>query len=211
MESLNKIKLLSDIKLLESLCSQSDDSEFYDEFVKRFLPDVQKECEIKCKIQKIDSHIGIQIAHDTFERVRKYKSFKKDKIELKNDRKGIIAYLLRISTCLFYDHYKHKKKTVIHRTYFDDLFDTYSSKINVNQLKTQKDIAIGILKKLNKNEQRVFLTDLDYKRHSKYLPDDVTESLATELGIKKDYIRRIRKRAIEKINKAIDEINSKER
>ena len=51
------------------------------------------------------------------------------------------------------------------------------------------------------------LADIDYKRGQKYLLDDISEILAEELGVKKDTIRKIRERAIEKINKAIDEIN----
>jgi hypothetical protein len=51
------------------------------------------------------------------------------------------------------------------------------------------------------------LRDVEYKRHHKYLPDDVNESLSKELCIKKDTIRKIRERAIKKIKNAIDEIN----
>jgi len=61
--------------------------------------------------------------------------------------------------------------------------------------------------KLNFKEQRVILTDLEYKRHHKYLPDDVIDTLAKQLNIKKDTVRKIRERAIEKIKKAIYEIN----
>jgi DNA-directed RNA polymerase sigma subunit (sigma70/sigma32) len=51
------------------------------------------------------------------------------------------------------------------------------------------------------------LADLEYKRHYKYLPDDVIDGLATELNIKRDTVRKIRERAIEKIKDAINEIN----
>jgi DNA-directed RNA polymerase sigma subunit (sigma70/sigma32) len=82
--------------------------------------------------------------------------------------------------------------------------------MNANILKNKKDIALSILQKLNKREQKVILKDIEYKKHFKYLPDDVTETLSVEMGVKKDTIRKIRKRAIEKINKLINGINGEE-
>lgn len=208
MISNNSIRILSDTKLLELLCSETNDSLLYEEFVQRFLPDVKKECEKICRARKLDLHIGIQISHEVFERVRKYKSFKIDKIHLKDDRRGIIVYLLRISTSLFNDYYRKQKKSLpVHRTYFDDLFDLANSRSNLIILKDQKEIAFTLFKKLNKNEQRVILADLEYKRNYKYLPDDVTESLAEQLGVEKDTIRKIRKRAIQKIKDLINGLN----
>jgi hypothetical protein len=204
--SINDIKTLSDIKLLELLCSETDDSLLYEEFVGRFLPDIQRECEKRCKARKLDLHIGTQISHEIFERVRKYKTFRKDKIHLEDDRRGIIVYLLRISTSLFNDYYRKQNKSLpIHRTYFDDLYDLANSKSNPIEIKDQKDFAIKILQKLNKNEQKVILADLEYKRNSKYLPDDVTETLSEQLGVEKDTIRKIRKRAIKKLKDFINE------
>ena len=206
MGSINDIKTLSDIKLLELLCSETDDSLLYEEFVGRFLPDIQRECEKRCKARKLDLHIGTQISHEIFERVRKYKTFRKDKIHLEDDRRGIIVYLLRISTSLFNDYYRKQNKSLpIHRTYFDDLYDLANSKSNPIEIKDQKDFAIKILQKLNKNEQKVILADLEYKRNSKYLPDDVTETLSEQLGVEKDTIRKIRKRAIKKLKDFINE------
>ncbi len=208
MGSINDIKTLSDIKLLELLCSETDDSLLYDEFVERFLPDIQRECEKRCKARKLDLHIGTQISHEIFERVRKYKTFRKDKIHLEDDRRGIIVYLLRISTSLFNDYYRKQHKSLpLHRTYFDDLYDLANSKLNPIELKDQKDFALKILQKLNKNEQKVILADLEYKRNSKYLPDDVTETLSEQLGVEKDTIRKIRKRAIKKLKDFINEFN----
>ena len=66
---------------------------------------------------------------------------------------------------------------------------------------------ILILKKLNPKERKVLIKDIEYKRHQKYLPNDVIISLALELNVKRDTVRKIRERAIEKIKKAIDEIN----
>jgi DNA-directed RNA polymerase specialized sigma24 family protein len=202
------IRLLGDTKLLELLCSETNDSSLYEEFVNRFLPDLKRECEKICKTRKLDPHIGIQISHEVLERVRKYKSFKRDKIHLKDDRKAIIVYLFRIATCLFNDHYRSQKKSLQeHRTYFDDLSDLASSRSNPIILNNQQEIAIKLFRKLNKNEQIVVLKDLEYKRNYKYLPDDVTESLAEQLGLKKDTIRKIRKRAIQKIKDLINGLN----
>ncbi len=208
METVDDIRILSDIKLLELLCSETDDSLLYEEFVGRFLPEIKRECERRCKARKLDPHIGIQISHEIFERVRKYKSFRKDKIHLKDDRRGIIVYLLRISTSLFNDYYRKQHKSLpLHRTYFDDLYDLVNTKSNPIELKDQKDFALMILQKLNKNEQKVILADLEYKRNSKYLPDDVTETLSEQLSVEKDTIRKIRKRAIKKITDFINEFN----
>ena len=198
----------SDVRLLEELCSSENDILVYTLFVNRFLPELETECEKICKARKLDLHVGKQIAHETFERVRKYKSFKKDQINLPDEHKAVFVYLTRISIRLFNDHYtKTHKQEVIHKTYFDDILNSIVSPIDVKKLKNIKDISVLIFKKLNVKEQIVVLKDIEYKKHQKYLPDDVTESLASELNIKKDTIRKIRLRAIEKIKAAIYEIN----
>ena len=68
-------------------------------------------------------------------------------------------------------------------------------------------MRVFILKKLNKKEQTVILTDIEHKKFQKYLPDDVTEDLTLKLGIKKETVRKIRERAIVKIKEAINEFN----
>ncbi|MBK7763326.1 MAG: sigma-70 family RNA polymerase sigma factor [Bacteroidetes bacterium] len=141
-------------------------------------------------------------------RVRRYKSFKSDEIKLPNHHKAIIVYLNRISIRLFNDHYrKERKEDAIHRTYFDDIHEKIDSTIDFKALKEKKDLSVIIFNKLNEKEKRVVLADTQHKKHQKYLPDDVTATLAEELSVKHDTIRKIRKRAIEKILKAIDESN----
>jgi len=201
-----ELKKLDDISLLELLC-KTDNNEVYDEFVNRFYRDVLEQCEIKCKSRNIDLHIGKQIAHETFERVRKYKSFNKSKLNTKNQRKAILGWLYRFLIRLFYDyHNSQKNKKVQNNSYFDDLAE-YAETINVENLVFKRDLAIIIYNKLNKKEKEVVLTDLEYKKGQKYLPDDVSETLANSLGVKKGTIRKIRQRAINKIKLALDEIN----
>lgn len=209
MLTLTEIHKLSDVNLLGLLCSSSDDELLYEQFVRRFLKDVEDECTRLCKRRKLDTHVGLQIAHETFERIRKYKSFKSDQIKLSNERKAIQAYLNRISTSLFNNyHASNRNKETNHKTYFEDILDSIEcSPADVKALKNQKDLSILIFKKLNAKEQKIILTDLEYKRHHKYLPDDVIDVLAEELNIKRDTIRKIRERAIEKIKNAINEIN----
>jgi DNA-directed RNA polymerase specialized sigma24 family protein len=201
---------LSDVELLEQLCSEEDDHALYNQFTNRFLPDILEECKKVCMARKLDSHIGIQIAHDTFERTRQYKSFRRDKIKIPNDRKAVLVYLKRIATHLFADHHRNEKsKHVDHKMYLDDILEAIETEWDAKSLKEIKDLSILILSKLNKKEQRVIIVDREYKRHHKYLPDDALEALAKELNVKKDTIRKIRERAIEKINAAIDEINQR--
>ncbi|RIV68682.1 hypothetical protein [Flagellimonas aequoris] len=76
-----EVKGLDNISLLERICNENC-NESYNEFVNRFYDDVFDECQKKCKSRNIDLHIGRQIAHEVFERVKKYKSF--DKTKLKN-------------------------------------------------------------------------------------------------------------------------------
>lgn len=208
METSPDYCFFTDIQLLELLCSAENDGLIFSEFVRRFLPDVNFECEKICNQRKLDKHVGKQIAHETFERVRKYKSFKSDKINLEDDRKAVLVYLFKVSTSLFNDYHRKEKYVVPnHRTYFEDLVTTINPKIDVKELKMKHDIASQLFNKLNKKEQRVVLTDLEYKKHHKYLPDDVTYSLATELGVKVPTVRKIRERAIDKLKNAINEIN----
>lgn len=208
MNTAIEISKLTDRELLRLLCSTADDEGVFNEFVNRFWPDMDKECSKICQNRKIDPHIGTEIAHETFERIRRYKSFKEDEIKITDDRKAILVYLIRISVRLFNSyHSKNSKQDIIHRTYFDDIADTVNGSFDIKDLKQKKDISIKILKKLTHKEQRVLLTDMEYKRHQKYLPDDVLDTLADELKVKKDTIRKIRERAIDKLKKAIDEIN----
>ena len=201
------LKKLTDLELITTLCSTEDDAQAYEEFVYRFLPDVEKGCKGICKTRKLDLHVGQQIAHESFERVRKYKSFRKDGIKLHPDRKAVIVYLYRICTTLFNDHYnKNKKAEVVHKTYFDEISEAATT-LDIKDLTKKRDLSVAIFNKLNPKEKQVFLTDLQYKKQQKYLPDEVTDNLAATLGVKPATIREIRERAIEKIKKAIDEIN----
>jgi DNA-directed RNA polymerase specialized sigma24 family protein len=161
-----------------------------------------------CVVRKVDNHVGQQIAHETFERVRKYKSYTRDGSKVPDDKKAILGYLKRISTRLFNNHHNNeKKKDIVHKSYFDDIMLAVSETIDLKALKNKKDVAMIIYGKLNKKEQAVVLKDIEYKKHQKYLPDDVTAALAVELGVKPDTIRKIRARAIEKIKNTIDEVN----
>jgi RNA polymerase sigma factor (sigma-70 family) len=206
----SSIAELSDVQLLVTLCSTDDDKNLYEEFVRRFLPDLSEECAQICKRRKLDIHIGRQISHDTFERVRKYKTFTRDKINIPNDRKGVLVYLFRISTSLFNDyHKKHEKEVVAHRTYFDDILEPAQKEYNKEELKNIKDSALQMFNTLTEREKRVITKDLEFKRHQKYLPGDVVEELANELGIKKATVRKIRERAIEKLKKAANEISQR--
>lgn len=199
---------MSDVQLLEHMCSTDDDQHHYDHFVKRFLGDVQTHCDRVCTVRKLDSHTGQQIAHETFERVRKYKSYTRDGSNIPDDRKAILGYLKRISTRLFNNHHNNeKKKDIVHKSYFDEILQTASETVDVKALKNKKDVAMVIFGKLNKKEQAVVLKDIEHKKHQKYLPDDVTAALAEELKVQPGTIRKIRARAIEKIKNAINEVN----
>lgn len=199
---------LNDLALLEQLCSSDDDTDLYGEFVKRFITDLTSHCADVCKKRKLEHHIGKQIAHETFSNVRKYKSFKTDGIKIPNSRAAILVYLKRISINLFNDfHNETKKKGVTHKSYFDDILEANENALDVIGLKNKKDFALFIFNKLNKKEQTVILADIEHKKFQKYLPDDITEDLSLELNVKKETIRKIRERAIEKINKAINEFN----
>ena len=194
MTTNKEIQLIDDITLLEKLCSSEDDQLVFEEFVKRFLPAVLAECKEICKKRKLDSHIGIEIGHQAFERVRKYKSFSREKRRIEHDRKWVLGYLFTICRRLFLDHH-NKSKEENHNespTYFDKLSTFAESTIDVDQLVQTKEIATKIFSKLNSKEQTVILADLEWKRDGglKYLPDFVTNSLAEQLQVKPDSIRK---------------------
>jgi DNA-directed RNA polymerase specialized sigma24 family protein len=206
----NQLTLLSDLDLLIALCSEQSDDSIYSEFVKRFLPDVKAECLRIGERRKVDKHVSIQIALDTFEKARKYKTFKEDEIKIPDSRKAILVYLFRIAVNQFNDYYNKEKKkqdNFNHKTYFDDLIQLKGAEDSPEDLLRKKELALSVLNKLNKKEKAVILADFEHKKHQKYLPDDINEQLAGELGIKKDTIRKIRERGLSKIKKAIDEIN----
>lgn len=197
------------MELLEQLCSSKEDDLLYKEFLRRFLPEVKSRCELTCKQRKLDKHVGLQVAHDVFERFRKYKSFDIQKVKIDDKRKAIIVYLFKIATSLFNNFHKdEKQEEKNYKTYFDDILESVDlSASSMESLKNKKDLAVFIFGKLNSKEKRIILADLEYKRHHKYLPDSVIEELASELSLKPASIRKARERAIEKIKKAIDEIN----
>lgn len=212
MVGYGQLTLLTDLDLLIALCTEQNDGELYSEFVRRFLPDVKEECIRIGNRRKVDKHLSLQIAHDTFEKVRKYKTFKTDGIKIPNSRKAILVYLYSIATNQFNDHYNREQKkndNFNHKTYFDDLILHDGLELKPEVLLQLKERALKVISKLNKKEQAVFLTDLEYKKHQKYLPDEINEQLAKELGVKKESLRKIRERAITKIKIAFDEINGK--
>lgn len=197
---------VDDVKLLE-LIRDNNDIQAFNEFVKRYHPTITEHCITKCKLRKLDKHIGIQIAHDTFDKIKKSKSFKKEKLNGADSKSAIFGWLFRISSNLFYDyHNSQKKDNNINESYFDELFDK-AKEISVDSLEEKRNISLEIISKLNLKEREVIITDLEYKRSQKYLPDEVTESLANRIGVKKSSIRKIRERALLKLKKAIDEIN----
>lgn len=204
------LKEISDSDLFVQLCNSTEDDILYTEFVNRFLPDIQAECLRICANRKIDTHVGQQIAHETFEKARKYKSFRANSVKSKDARKGILVYLYSISVNLFNDYYNKEKKLrewIPNHSYLDDIFEATSFESDVPALKNKKEMALKIFSSLNPKEQKVILKDLEYKRFQKYLPDDVNQTLSDELGVKKSTIRKIRERAITKIKTAIHEIN----
>ena len=114
MDTAIELSKLPDKELLRLLCSTADDDRIFNEFVNRFWPDIDKECSKICQNRKIDPQIGSEIAHETFDRVRKYKSFKEDEIKIKDDRKAILVYLIRISVRLFNNyHSKNNKQDIM--------------------------------------------------------------------------------------------------
>lgn len=196
---------LGDLELIDLVCSGDENA--YREFVVRFLPDLKEECLKKCKSRKIDLHIGEQIAHQTFERVQKYKSFKRENVNQEDPRKSILVWLYRIASNLFYDFHKGQNgSNSEHENYFDN-FKFSISKERASELLSKKETAIKIFSKLTKKEQEVILTDIEYKRLHKYLPEKVNEKLAIKLGVKKATIRKIRERAIKKIEMTLKEID----
>ena len=200
------VKSLTDVELLERL-SSSDEDIVYTEFVNRYYKDVKRECLLKCQKRKLDKHIGEQIAHETFERVRKSKTFDKNKLTCDDQRKSITGWLYRIQSNLFYDYHKSQnEKTEKIEFYLDELFQGVTQSSGA-ELSDKRDIASKIFKKLSPKQKTVILKDIEYKRFQKYHKTDVLDELATELGVTKSSIRKIRERAIKKIKDAIDEIN----
>jgi DNA-directed RNA polymerase specialized sigma24 family protein len=206
----SQITSLNDLELAIALCATTEDTLLFNEFVRRFRKDLEAFCQAKCKVFKLDTQIGSQICNESLERVRAYKSFNKNKATVNNARGAVLVFLCRIATNRFLTYSKKEKKSredVHLNTYFDGIFEQVEPHHNVEDSAWKRDMALKILKKLNQKEQKVVLTDIEHKKHSRYLPDEVTEFLATELGVKKDTIRKIRERALQKIKTIINEIN----
>jgi len=203
---LKDVKELDVVELLEELFTSNEDAA-YNEFVERFYEDVKQECLLKCKIRGINKQIGEEIAHDTFERVRKYKSFRRDKIKGSDPYKAVLAWLCKILSNLFIDFHKSKKVDIEPiNFYLDDMVDEISHP-SPEDLQYKKEITTKIFTSLNAKEQKVLLRDMECKKFQKYHETEVLEELASELGVKKDTIRKIRQRLKEKIKNAINEVN----
>lgn len=196
-----------DLDLVHMLCTSDEDQKPYNELVRRFLPEVKEGCKKKCKLKRLDPHIGEDIAHEVFARIRRSKHIKKEKIKNSDPHRGILAYLLVTAEHLFVDHFRQEKRSEeVHVTYFDQLQEQAQA-IDPEHLKSIKDIAETLFKKLNAKEQAVILADLEHKRVGKYLPDEINEALSKSLNVKPASIRKIRERAIAKLNGALNEIN----
>ena len=64
-----EILQLSDADLLEYICTTDYGEVAYHEFVNRYIKDVVDICKDLCKWRKLDEQMGVQIAHDAFEKV----------------------------------------------------------------------------------------------------------------------------------------------
>lgn len=199
-------KHLSDYELLDLIKENQDDSA-YNEFVNRYYDFVKDACINKCELRKIDAHVGKQIAHETFERVKSTKSFKKEKLNGCDSNSGIKGWLYRISSNLFYDYHNSLKEEDTNKPFYLDEIIEEAKGIDIEDLAAKRDLTMQIIKKLNQKEIEVVCTDLEHKRCKKYLPDEVNEALANRLGVKKGSVRKIRERAVKKLKAAIDEIN----
>lgn len=189
------------------LCTTEDDTAPYKEFVQRFHLELKQICRRKCELRKLDQHIGETIVHEVFERVRKYKSFKRDHFRGVNGHKWVLAYLYRSASRLFLNHHnEQKRQEELPDNYLDDL-RSEAKAIDPAQLQEVKNRTAAALKKLTPKELAVVLADHQYKKHTKYLPDDVILALSEQLGVKPATIRKLRERAIKKLNQAINEIN----
>lgn len=206
----NDLASLPDLALLELLCASADDDLIYDHFVSRFLPDLKAECRRICAKRKLDNHLGNQIAHECFERIRAAKTFSVKKANVTNPRKAILVYLFQCANNRFIDYYKRDKKAILERrSYLDDIQDEIAESLDPEDLDRKQKLTDIILLKLSPNERKVIIADAEYKRGQSYLPDEVLEDLAFEMKVKPDTIRKIRERGLQKIKKAIDEINQK--
>ena len=198
---------VSDPELFHLLCTEDDDRAPYAEFVRRFLPELNTFCKRKCELQSLDRHVGETIAHDVFERIRKSKTFNRDHFSGGDGHKWVLAYLLTSARRQFLDLFnKQKRQDDVPISYFDELRKKYDA-IDPGKLKECKDLTELIVKKLTRNELAVAVADLEYKKHTKYLPDDVNLGLCEDLGITPAGVRQARARYKQKLNKAIDEIN----
>lgn len=201
------IEQIDDVRLLEEYF-QTGDKNIFETFVNRHYHFLKEECELICKKRKLDEHVGQGIAHDTFERVQKTKSFNKEKLNNKlSPTKAVRAWLCIISSRLFLDYHK-KVKLEVERTEvpFNPL-GQFSIPKSVEELIDVRLFAEKIMKSLNKKERIVILADLEHKRLKKYLTSEVNQDLSDQLGVKTDTIRQIRKRAKEKIQNAINKYN----
>lgn len=199
----------SDTELLEFICSNEANDLSYSIFVNRYIKDVETQCIKICERRKLDKHVGLQIAHDAFAKIKKYRSFNKSKLKGNNERRAILGFVYIICINLFKDYHNKNKETATNPTsYFDELKSTIKFDVKNNQ--QIKDYTLRILKKLNAKEIRVLQTDIEYKRHHKYLPDEVVSTLCEELNIKESGIRKLRERLTVKIKKEIDVINGEQ-
>lgn len=211
MRTTTEIRNLSDTELLEYICTVGNDEVGYNEFVNRYIKDVQKLCQKICRRRRLHDHVGLQICHDALQKLRGLKSFNRNKLRAGDQRKSILGFVYVICINLFNDH--HNKVTrqfgSNHGFYLDDLAEAFkvSGKIDNHR---RKELSERILKKLSPKEQKVLLTDMEYKRHQVYLPDEVVASLCEELKVSQSALRKIRERLKTKISKEIDVINGKQ-
>lgn len=199
---------LPDLDLVERLCSTPDDDLIYAAFAERFHPKLTDECIKISKRRKLDELTARDIAHKTLEKFRKHKSFEMSKMRLKDPRKAILAYLCTIAYNLFNDHY-HATNPATKETrdsYFSGIFEGDRTELDPAKLQRLREQALNVFNTLNPGEQKVLLTDLEYKKAHIYLPEEINEKLAQELGVKKASIRKIRERAIKKLKKGIHDV-----
>jgi len=178
-------------------------------FCFRYREDVQRKIRIVAGNWGYDSTVADGIAEKTFERFRKYLSFKPDECGKKIIDTCVILYLLKIAGRLLADH----RKAILHPNPFlgdeeiiRDFPDLDAWPVSVERkaiMQKKYDIIKGALDRLSPKHKIIYLTYKQYEQQLSEgfnLPRTLQKSLQDELGLAQVSIRVYKKEAFDTVD-----------
>ncbi len=185
---------------------------FY-KLVVQFREPLLRVAEVKCKGGAKDIGDAKDIVENTFQRMKKYSaSYDTKRATAKNPNKRVLGWLIGILRKEYVKYYAHSPGEVqaIDEAAYGRSFesarsfpDDFKLAGSTKHLKEWHEALYLALASLSNNERIVYLMYLEYVPEDGYIPREVKQMLARDLGLLPDSMNVYKQRAKEKLAKLL--------